>query len=493
MRCCGSPSTIRSVAASALARAFVRGLTLRGGLARLPAGLGTSSLCGVGLVLVIASDANAAQDPGDAPLATAPIATTIEVEHDAAASEVHGSLRLRWRARATRDESDQDVYATLALDGGDEARDAWTWRVDAHAIADVDGASGSGSGFFSAADAQGDDVRAYLYEAYAEKHDSAEFASLRLGRQTDWETPVLVAFDGVRAVTRPSGKSRAELGGYAGRAVRQDADDPGGDPLLGLWGNWRPWRGARARLDWLHAEDDARIGDDANDLVQLALGQGLGEHARVDASWSRLGARDRDVRLRGAWNDAERDLAVFVSWTRLLETQGTLARELDPFSDALLEQAPYWEGRASVSKGFGERWRASAGAEVRRLANGADEGPYNHEYDRVWATIGVARLPLELELALTGERWDGGGDGVETWGADLSRHFGDGSQASIGTAYALYRLDLFQLEEREDVRTWYARWREKRAAGWSWDLAYEYEDDPGQDLQTLRVGGTWTF
>ncbi|MBK7875457.1 MAG: hypothetical protein IPJ77_06860 [Planctomycetes bacterium] len=406
---------------------------------------------------------------------------------------VRGALRLRWRGRATNDESDQDAYASLALDGGDSARDAWTWRLDAQAIGDLDGRSAAGSGFGSIADAEGGDVRGYVYEAYAERHDAPEFASLRVGRQTDWETPVLVAFDGVRAVTRPGGRARAELGGFGGATVRQHADDVGGDPLLGLWGSWRPWRSARLRLDWLHVEDDERFGAEQDDLLQLALGQGLGEHARVDASWSRLEGSDRDVRVRAAWSDAERDLAVLASWTRLFETQGVLARELDPFSDALLELEPYWEGRVTVSKGFGTRWRASAGAELRRLVDDGDEGLYNHEYERVWATTTLARLPFELELALTGERWDGGGDGVDTWGADLSRRFDDGAQLSIGTAYALYRLDLFQLEEREDVRTWFARWREKRGAGWSWDLGYEYEDDPGQDLQTLRVGGTWTF
>lgn len=410
-----------------------------------------------------------------------------------AADWLHGSLRTRLRARERDGDRDLDLYTSLALDGGDAERDAWTWRLDGQVLTDLDGAGDPDSEFFSLADAQGGDARGYLYEAYAERHDTDELASLRIGRQSDWETPVLLAFDGVRAATRPSGKARAELGGYAGRVVRLYDDAGSDDPVFGLWGGWRAWRAARLRIDWVHLEDEERLGAERNDLVRGALAQTLGERLRLDAAWSWLEGANRDASVRTTWLDAERDLALVATWKRLFEAQGVLAQELDPFTEALLEQAPYWEGRFTASKGFGERWRLEAGVEARRLEDDGDEGAFNHDFDRVWATATVARLPLELELALTGERWDAGDDGVDAWGAELSRLLASGARLSVGTDYALYKVDLFQLEERTDVRTWYARWRERRGAGWAWDLGYEYQDDPGADLHTLRIGGTWSF
>lgn len=406
---------------------------------------------------------------------------------------IHVSLGARARARRRAGNDDVDVYTTLDIDAGDAERHAWTARVSAQAIGDLDGREARNSPFFSLEDAQGSSPRVYLYEAYAERHHSGDVESVRLGRQTLDDTPVFLWIDGANARTRAFGPARVEFGAYGGVAVHQFETSSSGDRVYGAWSSARLAPRTSARVDWVHLDDGERFGGVSDDLVQLAAGQGIGERLRLDAAWSRLDGDDRDARLSALWNDAERELVVRAAWYQLLHTQEALALELDPFTSALLAQRPYWQTQLAVSKGFGERWRLDAGFDTRRLVHDDDEGLFNHDLDRVYVTATLSKLPLELELALTAETLDGGASDVDTWGADLSRRCGGGRRLSLGTAYALYKLDLFQADERQDVRTWYVRWVDRRREGWSFDLGYEYEDDPGEDLQLVRAGVTWRF
>jgi hypothetical protein len=75
---------------------------------------------------------------------------------------------------------------------------------------------------------------------------------------------------------------------------------------------------------------------------------------------------------------------------------------------------------------------------------------------------------------------------------DLKRDFGEKVVASIGSYYSLYKYDLYLVEERDDVRTYYLRLRYKGGPSWSCDLRYEYEDS-FDDYSTLRMGATWLF
>lgn len=435
-----------------------------------------------------------AQAPAGAPPLTPREDEVTEVETPRASTyPIHGSVRLRGRARWRGDERDGDTYATLELDAGDAEHGAWSWHVTAQGLWDVDGAEPPGSGFFSLADARGGDARAYLYEAYGERRGDGTLERLRAGRQTEWRTPLFLWFDGASVRTRASGRAQLAFGAYGGLPVHQFESSARGDRVFGAWSELRPWSRASLRLDYVHLEDEERLGEGANDLVQLAVGQALGEKLRFDASWSRLANEDRDARLNALWADAESDTSVAFTFYRLIEPENTLALELDPLTSALLELAPYWEARVLVTRGFGRRVRVDAGYDVRRLADGVEESTFNHELDRAFVTASVTKLPLELELSLTGEIWNGGADDFETWGADVTRRFGAHQRVSAGTSYALYKVDLFQQDERTDVRTTYLRWRVTRAEGLGWDLGYEYEDDPGEDLQVLRVGATWKF
>ena len=75
----------------------------------------------------------------------------------------------------------------------------------------------------------------------------------------------------------------------------------------------------------------------------------------------------------------------------------------------------------------------------------------------------------------------------------MSRPFGSGVDASLGSYYSLFKYDLFSIEERDDVRTYYLALRWKRSSASAFDLRYEYEDSEFGDFQTLRLGARWSF
>ena len=407
---------------------------------------------------------------------------------------VHGSLSSAYRARWNGDEDDHDLFEVLSLDLGDRTRHEWTGHVMARANADLDGGEGEPSAFFDLDDTYDGDVTLRLYDAWAERRDLGPLARLRLGRQTIWDTPRFAWFDGASAETEPFGRRALSFGLYGGVPVHVFESSPEGDLLAGAFAQARPWRGGRVRLDWMHADDETSLGDESNDLARATVWQSFGRRLRAEAWYTGLEQDGRDYAARVFWSKPEDDVSIRIAWFELLSTQTHYATEFDPFFTTLFEQYPYRQAQLLASKGFGDHVDVQTGIDVRRVDDDEDVGPFNRDFERAYATVGLTdSLPAGLDLALTGESWDGGGNDVRTWGLDLSRRFGKGSLASLGSYYSLYKTDAFSFEEREHVRTWYARVRWRRSKSTTWDLRYELEDLDDETFHTVRAGLTWRF
>ena len=148
-----------------------------------------------------------------------------------------------------------------------------------------------------------------------------------------------------------------------------------------------------------------------------------------------------------------------------------------------------------ASKGFGDKFGLQGGFDYRQVTDDGDVGVFNRDFEHGFLTATLTNtLPAQLELSVTGDLWYSTGDDITTWGLDLARKFGERWGASIGSYFSLFKYDVSQNTEQNDVRTYYAgvRWRQSASA--AWDLRYEYEDDPGFGyFQTLRVGAVWQF
>jgi hypothetical protein len=431
--------------------------------------------------------------PGTAP---AESTSTTASTADASPQLLHGSLALRYRGRATSDDQDHDVRALLTLDLVDP-RSPWiSGHMQARLDGDLDGQE-EDEVFQDLNDTWDSDLVAKLYLAYADvalARDPAKSpGTLRIGRQSDVRLPEVLRLDGVSYRTRPLGARELEVGLYGGVPVHLYESSSEGDQAYGTFIEGRPWAAGRVRFDWMHLEDEVALGAERDDLLALGLWQELAERWRLEGELTRLEGEPRDLRLRALYDDPDTYSLARVSYYELQDTQVFRTQELDPFSEQLLEYFPYRQGSLNVSRAFGAHAVLDLGFDVRRVSDADDVGEFNREWERYYATATWHDAPVEgLALSLTGDLWDDDERDTNALGADLSYDH-EPWRTALGTYYSLYKYELLELAEREDVRTYYARAERAISARLRLDVLYEFEDDDLDTYHTLRLGAIWRF
>jgi hypothetical protein len=406
---------------------------------------------------------------------------------------VHGSISSRARARFTAGSEDVDLYALVAVDAGDAARHPVTAHALARLSADLDGAS-EDSPFGEISDTFDGDVNGRVYSAYLDFEGLRDADVARVGRQATEGTPVFARFDGVRVETTGMGKGRVVVGAYGGVPVHLYETVSDGDRIGGVSVEGRPWAGSRVRGDYMRIEDETLAGGREDDLFGVSAWQAVGESATVSASHTRLGGRARDVAARAAFRAEALDLDVAVSYYELLATQRELSTELDPFVASLRDLFPFRQAGLLVSKGISSHLRLDGGLDVRRVDDADDEGEFNRDYGRAFATaIFPDALGAGITPSVTADSWASGGRSVHSWGADVTKEWESGMRGSLGTSYDLYKLDLATGSERDDVRTLYLRLRYPPSDSVTLDLRYEVEHDDVDLYHLLLLGATWRF
>jgi hypothetical protein len=408
---------------------------------------------------------------------------------------VSGSLVTRYLGRQSGGDQDHDLYTLLSVDLGDEQADDWTGHVMGRLSKDLDGdTGGEDSPFFSLEDTYDHSLNGRLYEAYADARDT-DLAVLRLGRQTLYETPEFVRLDGARIETAPAGDDKHAFGLYAGRPVHEYESSPDGDQALGAYAVNRPWKGARARLDYMHLEDEVLLGTEANDLWAVSLDQGIDRQFLLHGDYALLENRPREYTVRGTWVDPEEGTLVQVSHYELLSTQRMLVEELDPFFETLVEYFPFRQERVLASTSLDEDLDVSGGVDVRRVDDDDDVSEFNRDFQRYHATGTLHDVLVpDVSVSLTGETWNANGsDETTTWGLDVTRVYSEDVRASIGSYYALFKNDFLLGTERQDVRTYYVLLRLRQDPRLSWSFGYDYEDADIDDFQSLTVKASWRF
>jgi hypothetical protein len=405
-----------------------------------------------------------------------------------AGPEVHGSLTTRYRLREGEgDDQDQDLFAVAAIETGDLEEQGWHGSLLARVNRDLDGSDTTT--FDDLSDVEGHQTDADIYHAWVDLDVGERLAPLRLGRQLLLGAPELPWFDGFSLATRPHGRRGWTFGAYGGVPFHLFASRAG-DLAAGAWVAGRPWDGGRARLDVMRLEDEVTLGSRQDDLIGLDLRHRASEEVFLDGRASWLEGDAREARGGVAWMPEGWTLRL--RHTELFEAQRAHTLEADPFFDTLRTLYPYSQTQAVLVRDL-DPILFECGGEMRRVEDAADVGEFNRDFDRSWIAVTLPEMGVEdLALTVSADRWVSDTNETEGLGFDLVKQLGH-SQASLGTARSLYKVDLFFDQEDVDVRTWYMRWRRRPEDGLDLDLRYEYERASGEDIHGLRMVVTWRF
>jgi hypothetical protein len=407
---------------------------------------------------------------------------------------IHGSFRFNYRLRTDGDESDNDFYQYLVLNVGDDQQCGWSGSFHGRLTEDLDGRSDKDEFFVfdSITDTYKHRINGRVYHMYASYRPRGGSTRLvRIGRQ--WiEGGELFHVDGVRVDFGDSASVDTATWGasiFAGIPAHLFEGTPEGDVTVGFSIYGRPWKGAKARLDYTFLNDDTRYyGTESAHLITLTLRQQYDRNVSWWASYQHLDEDPRTLRFAGNAALPTQDMFIRGSFFSQLTTQTQTVTELDPFFSIGQTLEPYWTGDISVSRGVGERLFLEAGLALRQLYDDGDESTFNREYTRYWGAASLDDWPCKGgSVTVTGERWDSADD-AWTVTADFEYRPSKRFKLQLGTDYSAYRFDFYTAGERQSVRGYYVRVLMRTSERWRFHLRARLEDDKFDTYFTLNTG-----
>lgn len=414
-----------------------------------------------------------------------------------APTPLHGTLSTRYSGRFTADDQDHDLRAWLALDLADPRHSPVSGHLSARGDLDLDGLD-EGPSFDGLDESYDQALVGHVHEAYVDLAlgPSVERArgTLRVGRQNDPELPEFLRLDGVAYRSTPRGPHALAGGLYGGLPARLYDEHESGEAAYGTFVEGEPWRGARGRIDWLHLEDEVLLGPHEDDLLGLTLWQALRGRGWLQGRVTSLEGDGRDLDLLLQLAPPAEPTQLRVRYHELLTTQTVQALEFDPFSQELVEFAPYRELGLDLAHELGAHVVVDLGLAARELRDASDEGDFNHDWQRgsLTTTLRTER-DAPLSLTLGAERWHADGQDSDALEAGLA-YDGDGPwRVALGTAYALYDYRWLELEEREDVRSFYLDVARELGRQVVLELSYALDDDELDTWHELTGGIRWRF
>lgn len=410
--------------------------------------------------------------------------------------------KLQYR-NADTDARDWDWYSYLTLNLGNANRDAVTASVYARGALDIDGEGLgiTGRSLSSLQDARDASADYRLNHAYLGFHQLIENGELRVGRQTLFDTPVLLHLDG--AVLDAPGDFYGlpvHLSMYAGKPFHFWEASRTGEAAAGLAFSLTPWHRSQIRLDVMRINDVSFFGRPRNTLVG-------GQMTQVSADgqlWLSLGGTWlegdwRDASLDGGWTLFDQDLQLNFFARSLRTKQGNETLEFDPFTAFLVDEQPYHEGQLTANyvfpwEPFNAPWLVLIGAYARTLKNQARVSEFNRDYERYWASTTFEEVPFaDANLTLTVDTYDSGTDHTVTGGAELEWQVEAKNRLILGTSYSRYRFDFFTTRERFGVRDFYLRFRREISDAVRLRLNFSHQSDNIEDFQVVSMQLEWRF
>jgi hypothetical protein len=407
--------------------------------------------------------------------------------------QIHGRLRLLNRSRWTSDNSDSDLFSSLAVWAGDPQKDLLSASATGRLNQDWDGSRHHEGhyAFDSLSDSYKKATTGQLYTAYLDITNPWPGVRFRAGRQILEEIPEAIPMDGAKGSADLS--PEITVAAFGGLPVNYFESSTEGDGMFGGWVEARPWTRGRARLEYLHLEDENTFGLFKDDLIGVSVEHGQGPWLMF-TRMTVLESEARDILWRGTGGDPESGTTIDVRLYYLFEQQQALSYALDGYVVFLVPIEPYYQITLSASQDLGDHFGVDAAVAVRELEDPDDEADYNHEFSR-WSFTGRSRdWPSKgWSFSVTGDLWQTSADEFWTVGGSVAWQINEDVKADLSSAYTLYMVDAVTGEERERVRllSLAVRWRlnpELFADG-----RFTAEDNDIDDFKMFDVGLRYAF
>lgn len=432
--------------------------------------------------------AAAAVLPADVPVAPRPEATDCRL---------HGSVAVRYRHRSGDGERDNDLYQYVALRYRKDRDVGWSGSFYGRLAEDLDGdRDNAGFYVFDGIDDTFDSaVTGRLYHLYASYRFAGGFLErVRFGRQAvDGGYPFLI--DGVHARSAPFGCEEVQVSAFAGVPAHIYEASPEGDFIGGLGVALKPWRGGDLRLDWAYLEDENEFyGRPTNHLLTGEVRHRFSEWTHGRAWYQQVDDDPRELGLALTSFSPRTATTVRGTFRAQLERENELVYDLDPYYAILLALEPYWDGHLAVAKSLSDCVTVEVGGTARRLFDGDDEGVFNREYFRAFATLTLDGRPTSCwTFSWTADYWEA--DDEHTFGGGFEARYrpSDRFRVTAGLDYALWRTDLYTASERFDAWGGYVKVTWAPSGCWKADLSVRVDDDDEDTYLTVNLGLRYEF
>lgn len=404
--------------------------------------------------------------------------------------EIHGRIRLLNRSRWTGDDADADLFSSLAVWAGDSEKDKFSASATGRLNQDWDGERDN-SPFESLSDTYKSATTGQIYTAYLDINQPWPGVRARVGRQILEELPEAIPMDGARASADVAAGVNACA--FFGRPVNYFESSNESDWMFGGWIEAKPWTRGRARIEYLHLEDENTFGLFRDDLIGLSVEHGEGPWL-LNGRMTVLESEGHDILLRASGGDPDSGLTLDVRLYYLFEQQQALSYALDGYVVFLVPIEPYYQLTVSASQDLGASFGIDGAVSIRELEDPGDEAAYNHEFSR-WSLTGRSRdWPAKgWSIHVTGDLWETRVDDFWTVGGGVAYEISDAVKADLTSAYTLYMVDATTGEERERVRLVSLGVRWKVNADVFADGRFTAEENDIDGFRTLDVGIRYAF
>jgi hypothetical protein len=407
-----------------------------------------------------------------------------------------------YKLKAAGSNTDNDLQSLFSLDIGDPYADKITGALQIGGYFDLDGKK-SDSRLTGIYDTFTSDAVGRVYYGYFDIKDAGPIYKFRGGRQYNHEFESL-HFDGASFETSP--EYILVLKAYGGIPVHMYENQWGknwGDWLVGGALEYNPVSKFKARADYVQIKDkfsafSPGAGNQDDGLLGASLWYDPTQFLSLYGKFTSFTSQVRDASFEMMLKWVEKNFQIKYRFYSLIKAYSFKVTDLDGFSFAG-DYEPYYEMMISLSKGFGNNFAVDTGYSKRSLVDFQSSSAFNHGYDRVFFTLSSFDIPLKLSsLSLTLDYYRGRDNSLKNnyYGTSffISQGFIDKRiEASIGTAYYLYRYNLFAGDESSDVQTYYARVEARIFKPLKAKISYEFEDNDFANFHTFSTGFSWQF